>query len=48
MRLCIISAALDFLLSHPEVTVNFAALDEACGVGVVVSPEGIEQTVRMR
>lgn len=40
-----LNAALDFLLSHPEVAVNFAALDEACGVGVVVTPEEIEQTV---
>ena len=36
---------MDYLLHQPSVDVNTAALDEACGVGVLVTPEDIEQVV---
>ena len=32
-------------MAHPETPVNQIAFDDACGVGVVVTPEQIEQTV---
>ncbi|XP_012276668.1 probable glutamine--tRNA ligase [Orussus abietinus] len=40
-----VDAALNYLLSNIESVVNIAEFETACGVGVVVSPEEIEQEV---
>ncbi|XP_066999237.2 probable glutamine--tRNA ligase [Anabrus simplex] len=40
-----LDAALDFLLSHPSDTLDVKSFEEACGVGIVVSPEDIERVV---
>ncbi len=41
-----LNAALDFCLKHPEKeTLDCAALEAACGVGVVVTPEQVERAV---
>lgn len=41
-----VDAALDYLLSHvSENSVDIAAFEKACGVGVVVTPEQIEEAV---
>lgn len=39
------SAAFDYLKTHPEDPVNKAELEKACGVGVVVTREEIEQRI---
>lgn len=41
----LIAAALDFVKSHPEDPVDQRAFETACGVGVVVTPEQIEDVV---
>lgn len=38
-------AALEFVKSHPEDPLNVKAFEEACGVGVVVTPEQVEEAV---
>ncbi|KAI8772081.1 glutamine--tRNA ligase [Biomphalaria glabrata] len=40
-----LSAALQYLLHHPESEVVVKSFEEACGVGVVVTPEEIESAV---
>ena len=41
-----VNAALDFVLQHAnEKSLNSAAIDEACGVGIVITPEEIEKEV---
>lgn len=40
-----LNAALDYLMQHPDANVNVASFDEACGVGIVVTPEMIETEV---
>ncbi|XP_056896848.1 glutamine--tRNA ligase [Takifugu flavidus] len=40
-----LSAALDFVRDHPQDPINQKQFDEACGVGVVVTPEQIENAV---
>ncbi|XP_068605465.1 glutamine--tRNA ligase-like [Brachionichthys hirsutus] len=40
-----LAAALDFLKSHPQDPVNQKEFEEACGVGVIVTPEQIEDAV---
>lgn len=39
------SAALEFVRNHPEDPVNQKEFEEACGVGVVITPEQIENAV---
>lgn len=39
------AAALEFFKSHPEDPVDQKAFEEACGVGVVTTPEQIEDAV---
>lgn len=41
----IIAAALEFFLSNPEGDVDIKAFEAYTGVGVVVSPEDIEESV---
>lgn len=36
---------MDYLISNPIGEVNIKAFQESCGVGVVVTPEQIEQEV---
>jgi glutaminyl-tRNA synthetase len=36
---------LDYLMHNPDASVNVAAFEEACGVGIVVTPETIEAEV---
>lgn len=40
-----LSAAMDYLKSHPQDPINQKEFDEACGVGVVITPEQIEDAV---
>ncbi|XP_068599707.1 glutamine--tRNA ligase-like [Brachionichthys hirsutus] len=40
-----LAAALDFLKSHPQDPVNQKEFEEACGVGVIITPEQIEDAV---
>uniref|UniRef100_A0A671WXF8 Glutamine--tRNA ligase n=1 Tax=Sparus aurata TaxID=8175 RepID=A0A671WXF8_SPAAU len=40
-----LAAALDFIKSHPQDPINQKQYEEACGVGVVVTPEQIEEAV---
>ncbi|NWY00040.1 SYQ ligase, partial [Nothoprocta ornata] len=40
-----LAAALDYLKSHPLEPLDAAAFEQACGVGVSVSPEQIEEAV---
>uniref|UniRef100_A0A8C4EW92 Glutamine--tRNA ligase n=1 Tax=Dicentrarchus labrax TaxID=13489 RepID=A0A8C4EW92_DICLA len=40
-----LAAALDFVKSHPQEPINQKAFEEACGVGVVITPEQIEDAV---
>lgn len=40
-----LAAALEFVKSHPEDPLNVKAFEEACGVGVVVTPEQVEEAV---
>uniref|UniRef100_A0A3P9PQM6 Glutamine--tRNA ligase n=1 Tax=Poecilia reticulata TaxID=8081 RepID=A0A3P9PQM6_POERE len=40
-----LAAALDFVKSHPEDPISQKEFDEACGVGVVITPEQIEDAV---
>uniref|UniRef100_A0A8D3AJV2 Glutamine--tRNA ligase n=1 Tax=Scophthalmus maximus TaxID=52904 RepID=A0A8D3AJV2_SCOMX len=40
-----LAAALDFLKSHPQDPINQKEFEEACGVGVVTTPEQIEDAV---
>nr|XP_055024703.1 glutamine--tRNA ligase [Misgurnus anguillicaudatus] len=42
-----LSAALDFVKSHPQDPVNFHEFETFCGVGVVVTPEQIEDAVEL-
>ena len=39
------AAALEFVKDHPQDAINQKAFDEACGVGVVITPEQIENAV---
>lgn len=41
----VITAALEYLKSHPLDPINVAEFEKACGVGVVVDPEDIEDEV---
>ena len=36
---------MDYLMSHPVGNVDIKAFEESCGVGIVVTPEKIEQEV---
>lgn len=38
-------AALDFVKSHPQDPINQKEFEEACGVGVLITPEQIEDAV---
>ncbi|XP_068453589.1 glutamine--tRNA ligase [Clinocottus analis] len=40
-----LAAALEFVKSHPQDPINQAEFEEACGVGVAVTPEQIEEAV---
>ncbi|XP_034732377.1 glutamine--tRNA ligase [Etheostoma cragini] len=40
-----LAAALDFVKSHPQDPINQREFEEACGVGVVITPEQIEDGV---
>ncbi|XP_061687575.1 glutamine--tRNA ligase isoform X2 [Syngnathoides biaculeatus] len=40
-----LAAALDFVKNHPQDPLNESEFNEACGVGVVISPEQIEDAV---
>lgn len=40
-----VDAALDYLLSHVKGSLDIEKFEEACGVGIVVSPEEIEASV---
>nr|XP_015823747.2 glutamine--tRNA ligase [Nothobranchius furzeri] len=40
-----LAAALDFVKSHPQDPISQKEFDEACGVGVVITPEQIEDAV---
>lgn len=40
-----VAAALEYVLAHPGDHVNVAELEAACGVGVVITPEQVEQAV---
>uniref|UniRef100_A0A8C2KYF6 Glutamine--tRNA ligase n=1 Tax=Cyprinus carpio TaxID=7962 RepID=A0A8C2KYF6_CYPCA len=42
-----LSAALDFIKSHPQENLDRLQFDAACGVGVVVTPEQIEDAVEL-
>ncbi|KAI1893032.1 hypothetical protein AGOR_G00139710 [Albula goreensis] len=42
-----LSAALDFVKSHPQDPMNVAEFETACGVGVVITPEQIEDSVEV-
>ncbi|KTG04391.1 hypothetical protein cypCar_00023333 [Cyprinus carpio] len=42
-----LSAALDFLKSHPQENLDRLEFETACGVGVVVTPEQIEDAVEL-
>lgn len=39
--------ALDFVKSHPQENLDRLEFEAACGVGVVVTPEQIEDVVRI-
>ena len=41
------SAALDFFKSHPSDPVDAKAFELACGIGVVITPEQIEDAVSL-
>lgn len=43
--LCLHAAALEFVKSHPQDPINQKEFDETCGVGVVITPEQIEDVV---
>ena len=45
MAFDLLPAAMEYVLANPGSVVNTSALDEAAGVGVVISPEQIEQGV---
>ena len=40
-----VDAALNYLLNNIKETVDIRALEEACGVGIVITPEQIEEAV---
>ncbi|XP_068585850.1 glutamine--tRNA ligase [Cebidichthys violaceus] len=40
-----LAAALEFVKSHPQDPINQRDFEEACGVGVVITPEQIEEAV---
>lgn len=40
-----IAAALEYVRNHPEDPINQKEFEEACGVGVVITPEQIENAV---
>ncbi|XP_058499969.1 glutamine--tRNA ligase [Solea solea] len=40
-----LAAALEFLMSHPHDPINQKEFEDACGVGVVITPEQIEDAV---
>ncbi|KAG7267371.1 hypothetical protein CRUP_030025, partial [Coryphaenoides rupestris] len=40
-----LAAALEFVKSHPQDPIDQAEFDNVCGVGVVVTPEQIEEAV---
>lgn len=40
-----IAAALDFVKDYPQDPINQKEFEEACGVGVVITPEQIENAV---
>ncbi|KAI3357597.1 hypothetical protein L3Q82_016012 [Scortum barcoo] len=42
-----LAAALDFVKSHPQDPINQKEFDKACGVGVVITPEQIEDAVEI-
>uniref|UniRef100_A0A7N6BC58 Glutamine--tRNA ligase n=1 Tax=Anabas testudineus TaxID=64144 RepID=A0A7N6BC58_ANATE len=42
-----LTAALDFVKSHPQDPINQKEFDEACGVGLVITPEQIEDAVTL-
>lgn len=41
----VFAAALDFVKSHTQDPISQKAFDEACGVGIVITPEQIEDAV---
>lgn len=43
-----IAAALEFVRDHPQDPINQKEFEEACGVGVVITPEQIENAVGAR
>lgn len=45
--LCL-AAALEFVKSHPQDPINQKEFEEACGIGVVITPEQIEDAVSAR
>ncbi|KAK5863773.1 hypothetical protein PBY51_000778 [Eleginops maclovinus] len=40
-----LAAALEFIKSHPQDPINQKAFEDTCGVGVVITPEQIEEAV---
>lgn len=47
-RFCFFAAALDFVKSHPQDPINQEEFEAACGVGVVITPEQVEDAVSVR
>lgn len=45
LPLFFLTAALEFVKSHPQDPINQKEYEEACGVGVVITPEQIEDAV---
>ncbi len=43
----LVSAAMDYLLHNPNEPVDIAAFEEAAGVGVVVTPDQVEEAVSL-
>lgn len=41
----VFEAALDFVKNHPQDPVNQMEFEDACGVGVIITPEQIEDAV---
>lgn len=41
----LLPAAMQYILTHPEGNLKIDELEKACGVGVVITPEQIEEAV---
>lgn len=46
MEFCLFfAAALEFVKDHPQDPINKKEFEQACGVGVVITPEQVEDAV---